>query len=205
MRVRSGQDRLCPRHRRQERPRRASDRGLSSTSRRSSARSTQMTGTSRSMSACTRCRRRSSRSGCSTGKRVDGRTPDEIRPLDAEVGVLPRVHGSGLFTRGQTQVLSVCTLNTLSAAQKLDTIYDETEQALYPPLQHARRAPPARPVAAAPPPAVRLATARWQKRRCCRCCPSVDEFPYAIRVVSPRSCPPTARPLRPPSAAPPWR
>ena len=62
------------------------------------------------------------------GKRVDGRTPDEIRPLDAEVGVLPRVHGSGLFTRGQTQVLSVCTLNTLSAAQKLDTIYDETER-----------------------------------------------------------------------------
>ena len=52
------------------------------------------------------------------GKRVDGRTPDEIRPLAAEVGVLPRVHGSGLFTRGQTQVLSVCTLNTLSAAQK---------------------------------------------------------------------------------------
>ena len=46
------------------------------------------------------------------GKRVDGRTPDEIRPLAAEVGVLPRVHGSGLFTRGQTQVLSVCTLNT---------------------------------------------------------------------------------------------
>ena len=62
------------------------------------------------------------------GKRVDGRTPDEIRPLAAEVGVLPRVHGSGLFTRGQTQVLSVCTLNTLSAAQKLDTIYDETER-----------------------------------------------------------------------------
>ena len=76
-------------------------------------------------SACTRCRRRSSRSGCSTGKRVDGRQMDEIRPLDAEVGVLPRVHGSGLFTRGQTQVLSICTLNTLSAAQKLDTIYPE--------------------------------------------------------------------------------
>ena len=62
------------------------------------------------------------------GKRVDGRGMDEIRPLAAEVGVLPRVHGSGLFTRGQTQVLSVCTLNTLSAAQKLDTVYDETEK-----------------------------------------------------------------------------
>ena len=59
------------------------------------------------------------------GKRVDGRGMDDIRPLDAEVGVLPRVHGSGLFSRGQTQVLSICTLNTLSAAQKLDTIYPE--------------------------------------------------------------------------------
>ena len=61
------------------------------------------------------------------GHRVDGRAKNEIRPLAAEVGVLPRVHGSGLFTRGQTQVLSVCTLDTLSAAQKLDTIWEETE------------------------------------------------------------------------------
>ena len=62
------------------------------------------------------------------GHRVDGRAKNEIRPLAAEVGVLPRVHGSGLFTRGQTQVLSVCTLNTLSAAQKLDTIWEEEEK-----------------------------------------------------------------------------
>ena len=62
------------------------------------------------------------------GHRVDGRAKNEIRPLAAEVGVLPRVHGSGLFTRGQTQVLSVCTLDTLSAAQKLDTIWEETEK-----------------------------------------------------------------------------
>ena len=61
------------------------------------------------------------------GHRVDGRAKNEIRPLAAEVGVLPRVHGSGLFTRGQTQVLSVCTLNTLSAAQKLDTIWAGTK------------------------------------------------------------------------------
>ena len=59
------------------------------------------------------------------GHRVDGRAKNEIRPLAAEVGVLPRVHGSGLFTRGQTQVLSVCTLNTLAACQKLDTIWEE--------------------------------------------------------------------------------
>ena len=50
------------------------------------------------------------------GKRVDGRAMNEIRPLGAEVGVLPVVHGSALFTRGQTQVLSIATLNTLSAA-----------------------------------------------------------------------------------------
>ncbi|MBQ3496917.1 MAG: polyribonucleotide nucleotidyltransferase, partial [Oscillospiraceae bacterium] len=62
------------------------------------------------------------------GHRVDGRAKNEIRPLAAEVGVLPRVHGSGLFTRGQTQVLSVATLDTLSAAQKLDTIWEETEK-----------------------------------------------------------------------------
>ena len=62
------------------------------------------------------------------GHRVDGRAKNEIRPLAAEVGVLPRVHGSGLFTRGQTQVLSICTLNTLSAAQKLDTIWEEEEK-----------------------------------------------------------------------------
>ncbi len=62
------------------------------------------------------------------GHRVDGRAKNEIRPLGAEVGLLPRVHGSGLFTRGQTQVLSICTLNTLSAAQKLDTIWEEEEK-----------------------------------------------------------------------------
>ena len=67
------------------------------------------------------------------GKRVDGRKMDEIRPLAAEVGLIPRVHGSGLFTRGQTQVLSIVTLDTLSAAQKLDTIYED-ESALYAPL-----------------------------------------------------------------------
>ena len=59
------------------------------------------------------------------GKRVDGRGINEIRPLAAEVGILPRVHGSGMFTRGQTQVLSICTLNTLSMSQKLDNIWEE--------------------------------------------------------------------------------
>ena len=53
---------------------------------------------------------------------------DRIRPLAAEVGVIPRVHGSGLFTRGQTQVLSIATLNTLSMSQKLETIWEEEEK-----------------------------------------------------------------------------
>ena len=56
------------------------------------------------------------------GKRVDGRGIDEIRPLNAQVDLLSRVHGSGMFTRGQTQVMSVATLATISSSQKLDTI-----------------------------------------------------------------------------------
>ncbi|MDR1735389.1 MAG: polyribonucleotide nucleotidyltransferase [Oscillospiraceae bacterium] len=58
-------------------------------------------------------------------KRVDGRKLLEVRPLAAEVGILPRTHGSGLFTRGQTQVLTTCTLGTISDNQKLDNIFDE--------------------------------------------------------------------------------
>ncbi|MBP0974520.1 MAG: polyribonucleotide nucleotidyltransferase, partial [Oscillospiraceae bacterium] len=61
------------------------------------------------------------------GKRVDGRKIDEIRPLAAEVGVLPRVHGSGLFTRGQTQVLTIATLGPVSDAQRIDGL-DENEE-----------------------------------------------------------------------------
>ncbi|MFR2588174.1 MAG: polyribonucleotide nucleotidyltransferase, partial [Adlercreutzia equolifaciens] len=58
-----------------------------------------------------------------TGERVDGRTPEEIRPLYIVPGYLPRVHGSGLFQRGQTQVMSVCTLGMLNEWQRLDTIW----------------------------------------------------------------------------------
>ena len=64
------------------------------------------------------------------GKRVDGRQMDEIRPLASEVGVLPRVHGSGLFTRGQTQVLSVATLGPIRDIQNLDGI-DENSTKRY--------------------------------------------------------------------------
>ena len=117
------------------------------------------------------------------GHRVDGRAKNEIRPLGAEVGVLPRVHGSGLFTRGQTQVLSICTLNTLSAAQKLDTIWEETEKRYMHhynfPAYSTGEARGAR------------STNRREKghgalaeRALEPVIPPVEEFPYAIRVVS---------------------
>ena len=117
------------------------------------------------------------------GKRVDGRGMDEIRPLGAEVGVLPRVHGTGLFTRGQTQVLSICTLATLSMEQKLDTIFPE-ESKRY--IHHYNF------------PAFSTGEARGARSTSRReighgalaekalvpVLPSVDEFPYCIRVVS---------------------
>ena len=117
------------------------------------------------------------------GKRVDGRTPDEIRPLDAEVGVLPRVHGSGLFTRGQTQVLSVCTLDTLSANQKLDTIWEETEKRYMHhynfPGYSVGEAKPARS-----PGRREIGHGALAERALLPVIPPVEEFPYAIRVVS---------------------
>ena len=117
------------------------------------------------------------------GHRVDGRQMNEIRPLSAEVGVLPKVHGSGLFTRGQTQVLSVCTLNTLSASQKLDTIWEEDSKRY---MHHYNM------------PSFSTGEARGSRSTNRReyghgalaeralepVLPSVEEFPYAIRVVS---------------------
>ena len=117
------------------------------------------------------------------GHRVDGRAKNEIRPLSAEVGVLPRTHGSGLFTRGQTQVLSVCTLDTLSANQKLDTIWEETEKRY---MHHYNF--PAYSTGEA---RAARSTNRREKghgalaeRALEPVIPSVEDFPYAIRVVS---------------------
>ena len=117
------------------------------------------------------------------GHRVDGRAQNEIRPLAAEVSVLPKVHGSGLFTRGQTQVLSVCTLNTLAACQKLDTIWEEDTKRY---MHHYNF------------PAYSVGEARGSKstnrreyghgalaeRALAPVIPSEEDFPYAIRVVS---------------------
>ena len=117
------------------------------------------------------------------GHRVDGRKKNEIRPLAAEVGVLPRVHGSGLFTRGQTQVLSVCTLDTLSAAQKLDTIWpEESKRYMHHynfPGYSVGEAKPARS-----PGRREIGHGALAERALVPVLPSVEEFPYAIRVVS---------------------
>ena len=116
------------------------------------------------------------------GHRVDGRQKNEIRPLAAEVGVLPRVHGSGLFTRGQTQVLSVCTLDTLSANQKLDTIWEETEKRYMHhynfPGYSVGEAKPARS-----PGRREIGHGALAERALLPVIPPVEEFPYAIRVV----------------------
>ena len=117
------------------------------------------------------------------GKRVDGRQMNEIRPLGAEVGVIPVVHGSGLFTRGQTQVLSIATLATLSESQKLDTIWEEEEKRF---MHHYNM------------PSYSTGEARASRSTGRReyghgalvekaleaVIPDVEDFPYAIRVVS---------------------
>ncbi|MBQ9980885.1 MAG: polyribonucleotide nucleotidyltransferase [Oscillospiraceae bacterium] len=117
------------------------------------------------------------------GKRVDGRRKDEIRPLAAEVSLLPRTHGSGLFTRGQTQVLSICTLDTLSAAQKLDNIWPETEKRYMHqynfPGYSTGEAKPSRSVSRR-----EIGHGALAEKALVPVLPSVEEFPYAIRVVS---------------------
>ena len=117
------------------------------------------------------------------GKRVDGRAMNEIRPLAAEVGVLPVVHGSGLFTRGQTQVLSVATLSTLADSQKLDTIWEEEEKRF---MHHYNMPSYSTGEARAS-----RSTGRREyghgalvEKALDAVIPDVEDFPYAIRVVS---------------------
>ncbi len=116
-------------------------------------------------------------------KRVDGRRMDEIRPLASEVGVLPRTHGSGLFTRGQTQVLTVATLGTLSEAQMLDGIDQETSKR----YMHHYNMPgfstgEAKPVRS--PGRREIGHGALAERSLVPVLPSEEEFPYAIRLVS---------------------
>ena len=117
------------------------------------------------------------------GKRVDGRAMNEIRALGSEVGVIPVVHGSALFTRGQTQVLSIATLNTLSMCQKLDTIWEEEEKR----FMHHYNMPGYSTGEAKP----QRSTGRREyghgalvEKALEAVIPPVEEFPYSIRVVS---------------------
>ena len=117
------------------------------------------------------------------GKRVDGRAMNEIRPLATEVGLIPQVHGSALFTRGQTQVLSIATLAPMSDAQKLDTIWEEEEKRF---MHHYNM------------PSYSTGEARASRSTNRReyghgalvekalqsVIPEIEDFPYAIRVVS---------------------
>ena len=116
-------------------------------------------------------------------KRVDGRTMDQMRPLAAEVALLPRVHGSGLFTRGQTQVLTVATLGPISDAQKLEGIDDEDTKRY---MHHYNF--PAYSVgetkASRGPGRREIGHGALAQRALEPVLPSVEEFPYAIRLVS---------------------
>ena len=117
------------------------------------------------------------------GKRVDGRGIDELRPLAAEVDLLTRVHGSGMFTRGQTQVLTVTTLGPVSGAQKLDGI-DEEESKRY--MHHYNF--PSYSVGETKPsrgPGRReIGHGALTEKALLPVIPSIDEFPYSLRLVS---------------------
>jgi polyribonucleotide nucleotidyltransferase len=117
------------------------------------------------------------------GKRPDGRTPEEIRPLSSETSILPRTHGSGLFRRGQTQVLSVCTLGALGDVQILDGLDLEESKR----FMHHYNFPPfsvgeARPLRA--PGRREIGHGALGERALEPVIPSEDEFPYTIRLVS---------------------
>ena len=116
-------------------------------------------------------------------KRVDGRALDEIRPLSCEVSLLPRVHGSGMFTRGQTQVLTIATLGMVSEEQILDGI-DEEESKRY---MHQYNFPPysvGEARTSRGPGRREIGHGALAEKALVPVLPSVEEFPYAIRVVS---------------------
>ena len=117
------------------------------------------------------------------GIRPDGRKPNEIRPIWCEVGLLPRVHGSGVFTRGQTQALTTCTLGMISEAQELDGL--ETEE--YKRYMHQYNMPgyttgEAKPLRS--PGRREIGHGALAERALVAVLPTEEEFPYAIRMVS---------------------
>jgi polyribonucleotide nucleotidyltransferase len=115
--------------------------------------------------------------------RIDGRDTTTVRPISVEVGVLPRTHGSGIFTRGQTQALSIATLGPSSDVQRMDTISPETEKR----YMHHYNMPPysvgeARFMRG--PGRREIGHGALAERALVPVLPSADEFPYVIRVVS---------------------
>ena len=117
------------------------------------------------------------------GKRVDGRGIDEIRPLNAQVDLLSRVHGSGMFTRGQTQVLSITTLGTARDAQMLDGIDEDVEKRYihhynFPSYSVGETKPSRGPGRR------EIGHGALAERALLPVIPSMEEFPYTIRVVS---------------------
>ena len=116
-------------------------------------------------------------------KRVDGRGMDDIRPLASEVGILPRVHGSGLFTRGQTQVLTIATLGTVGDMQLLDGIDDETEKRYmhhynFPSYSVGETRPSRGPGRR------EIGHGALAERALLPVIPSLEDFPYSLRLVS---------------------
>ena len=117
------------------------------------------------------------------GKRVDGRGINEIRPLAAEVGILPRVHGSGMFTRGQTQVLTTCTLGGTKDNQLMDDLTDEQTKRYihhynFPPYSVGETKPLRSPGRR------EIGHGALAERALLPVIPSEEEFPYTIRLVS---------------------
>ncbi|MBO5111129.1 MAG: polyribonucleotide nucleotidyltransferase [Clostridia bacterium] len=117
------------------------------------------------------------------GKRVDGRRMDQIRPLTAEVGLINRVHGSGMFTRGQTQVMTIATLGPISDCQMLDGIDEETSKR----YMHHYNMPgysTGEAKASRSPGRREIGHGALAERSLIPVLPSVEEFPYALRLVS---------------------
>jgi polyribonucleotide nucleotidyltransferase len=117
------------------------------------------------------------------GIRMDGRGLDDIRPISVEVGLLPRAHGSGLFTRGQTQALTVATLGPSSDVQRIDTISPETEKRYLhhynmPPYSTGENKPMRGPGRR------EIGHGHLAERALVPVLPDPEEFPYVIRLVS---------------------
>ncbi len=117
------------------------------------------------------------------GVRMDGRAIDEIRPISVEVGLLPRAHGSGLFTRGETQALTVCTLGPSSDVQRIDTISPETEKRYLhhynmPPYSTGENKPMRGPGRR------EIGHGNLAERALVPVLPDHEEFPYVVRLVS---------------------